>query len=126
MNQPRSATRTRRAPDDLLSSPNSLAPGACIPTHRGTGATPFLLAAMAADVEVMRVLSGAGADPNLTADNRTTALMLGAGLGRYLAESLATAAGPLEAVVLAGTPTRFSPDPPGQCARPGAGWGLTA
>ena len=50
------------------------------------GATPFLLAAMAADVEVMRVLAEGGADPNLTADDQTTPLMLAAGLGRYMAE----------------------------------------
>jgi ankyrin repeat protein len=44
------------------------------------GATPFLLAAMAADVEVMRALLQAGADPKATTDSKTTALMLAAGL----------------------------------------------
>jgi len=44
------------------------------------GATPFLLAAMAADLDVMRVLWQAGADPGATTDSKTTALMLAAGL----------------------------------------------
>ena len=65
------------------------------------GATPFLLAAMAADVEVMRVLAEAGADPNRTADDGTTPLMLAVGLGRYMAETLVTEARSLEAAVLA-------------------------
>ncbi len=65
------------------------------------GATPFLLAAMAGDVEVMRVLADAGADPNLTPNDHTTPLMLAAGLGRYMAETLVTEARSLEAVALA-------------------------
>jgi ankyrin repeat protein len=44
------------------------------------GATPFLLAAMAGDVSVMRVLLQAGADPLAVTDGKTTALMLAAGL----------------------------------------------
>jgi ankyrin repeat protein len=44
------------------------------------GATPFLLAAMAADLDVMRVLVQAGADPKATTESKTTALMLAAGL----------------------------------------------
>ena len=65
------------------------------------GATPFLLAAMAGDVDVMRVLADAGADPGLTADDHTTPLMLAAGLGRYMAETLVTEARSLEAVAFA-------------------------
>jgi ankyrin repeat protein len=45
------------------------------------GATPFLLAAMARDVAVMRVLLAAGADPRVTTNSKTSALMLAAGLG---------------------------------------------
>ena len=45
------------------------------------GATPFLLAAMAADVAVMRTLLEAGADPGAQTSSKTTALMLAAGLG---------------------------------------------
>jgi ankyrin repeat protein len=44
------------------------------------GATPFLLAAQAADVEAMRVLVAGGADPRATTYGGTTALMLAAGL----------------------------------------------
>jgi len=44
------------------------------------GATPFLLAAMAADLDVMRALLQAGADPTATTESKTTALMLAAGL----------------------------------------------
>lgn len=62
------------------------------------GATPFLLAAMAGDVEVMRVLVEGGADPRRPAKDGTTALMVAAGLGRYLAESRVTTARALEAV----------------------------
>ena len=65
------------------------------------GATPFLLAAMAGDVDVMRALVDGGADPGLAADDRTTPLMLAAGLGRYLAETLVTEARSLESVSLA-------------------------
>lgn len=65
------------------------------------GATPFLLAAMAGDASVMRVLAEAGADPRRTADDSTTALMVAAGLGRYLAESRVTERRALEAVPLA-------------------------
>ena len=44
------------------------------------GATPFLLAAQAVDVEAMRVLVAGGADPRATTYGGTTALMLAAGL----------------------------------------------
>jgi ankyrin repeat protein len=65
------------------------------------GATPYLLAAMAADVDVMRVLAEKGADPKLAANDGTTALMVAAGLGRYLAESRVTEVRALAAVKLA-------------------------
>jgi ankyrin repeat protein len=65
------------------------------------GATPFLLAAMAGDVEVMRVLAANGADPRLAANDGTTPLMVAAGLGRYLAESRVTEIRALAAVKLA-------------------------
>ncbi len=45
------------------------------------GATPFLLAAKAADVPLMRALLDEGADPSLTTDRGTTALMVAAGVG---------------------------------------------
>jgi uncharacterized protein len=46
------------------------------------GATPFGLAAAAGDVEIMRILLKAGADPHRTLKDGTTALMLAAGIGR--------------------------------------------
>jgi ankyrin repeat protein len=45
-----------------------------------TGATPFLLAAKASDIELMRLLLDAGADPDLPARNGTTPLMAATGL----------------------------------------------
>jgi ankyrin repeat protein len=65
------------------------------------GATPFLLAAMAGDVDVMRVLSENGADPRLASSDGTTPLMVAAGLGRYLAESRVTEGNALASVKLA-------------------------
>jgi ankyrin repeat protein len=46
------------------------------------GATPFLLAAFANDLEIMRLLVKGGADPNLATVGRTTPLMEAAGLTR--------------------------------------------
>ncbi len=43
------------------------------------GATPFIVAARAADLDIMRALVAAGADPLLTTDDETTALMAAAG-----------------------------------------------
>src|SRR5207249_10067787 len=45
------------------------------------GATPFMLAARTADVELMRVLVELGADPLLPNDDGTTPLMVAAGIG---------------------------------------------
>lgn len=67
-----------------------------------TGATPFLLAAKSADVELMRGLLANGADPRLTTADRTTPLMVAAGVGIYnVGESPGTNAEALEAVRLA-------------------------
>ena len=46
------------------------------------GVTPFLLAAAAADVDLMRVLLGGGADPHIKSKDGSTALMMAAGVGR--------------------------------------------
>ena len=62
------------------------------------GATPFLLAAMDADVGVMRVLAAAGADTTLNTEEGTTPLMVAAGLGRVPAETRVTEADTLDAV----------------------------
>ncbi len=47
------------------------------------GATPFLLAAGASDVGLMRFLVANGADPLLGTEKNVTPLMVAAGLGRY-------------------------------------------
>jgi ankyrin repeat protein len=46
------------------------------------GVTPFLLAAAAADVDLMRTLLGGGADPHIKSKDGSTALMMAAGVGR--------------------------------------------
>ena len=51
------------------------------------GATPFLLAAMDGNVDVMRVLAEAGADPRLGTEENTSPLMVAAGLGQVPAET---------------------------------------
>ena len=48
-------------------------------TPTTVGATPFWLAASYGDVEIMRLLIDSGADPMLTTDDNTTALMVAAG-----------------------------------------------
>ena len=62
------------------------------------GATPFLLAAMDANVEVMRILAAAGADTALATEEGTTPLMVAAGLGRVPAETRVTEPDTLDAV----------------------------
>lgn len=54
------------------------------------GATPFLLAALSADVDVMRLLVANGADPMLKTPTGHTAMMFAAGLGRVVGDSLIT------------------------------------
>ena len=66
------------------------------------GATPFLLAAKSDDVPLMRVLLEIGADPSLTTDVGTTALMAAAGVGIWApGESPGTHEEALAAVKLA-------------------------
>lgn len=62
------------------------------------GATPFLLAAMDANVAVMDALVAAGADTRLATDEGTTPLMVAAGLGRVPAETRVTEPDTLDAV----------------------------
>lgn len=78
------------------------------------GATPFLLAALACDVSVMRVLAANGADPGLGTKGAavsggsggieragsTTPLMVAAGIGRVPNESFVTESSTIEAVKL--------------------------
>jgi ankyrin repeat protein len=49
-----------------------------------TGATPFFLAARTADLELMRLLRELGADPLLGSDEKTTPLLVAAGVGASL------------------------------------------
>ena len=65
------------------------------------GATPFLLAAEAADVAVMRALAEGGADTALGTNDNTTPLLAAAGVGRNPAESRVTERQVLDAVTLA-------------------------
>jgi ankyrin repeat protein len=51
------------------------------------GATPFLLASATADVEMMRLLVAAGADPTQVTDTKTTPVMAASGLNRGIGES---------------------------------------
>ena len=62
------------------------------------GATPFLLAAMDADVDVMRALAAAGADTDAATDEFTTPVMAAAGLGQVPAETQVTPEEALAAV----------------------------
>ena len=67
-----------------------------------TGATPFLLAAKAADVPMMRLLADLGANPNITTWNGTTAMMAAAGVGIWkIGENPGTNEEALAAVTLA-------------------------
>jgi ankyrin repeat protein len=52
-----------------------------------TGQTPFLRAALAGDVTVMRLLLDAGADPRLATDSGTTPLMAAAGVNWVVAQT---------------------------------------
>lgn len=65
------------------------------------GSTPFLLAAKAADVPMMRLLADMGADPSLTTDNGATPMMAAAGVGIWkIGENPGTNEEALEAVTL--------------------------
>lgn len=64
------------------------------------GATPFLIAAQANDVAVMRELLAHGADPNLATNLGTTPLMAAAGIGHLPGMSRSTEVNALEAVKL--------------------------
>jgi ankyrin repeat protein len=64
------------------------------------GATPFLIAAQANDVAIMRELLAHGADPNLPTSLGTTPLRVAAGIGHLPGMSRSTEAKALEAVKL--------------------------
>jgi uncharacterized protein len=62
------------------------------------GATPFLLASSVDDIEMMRILLAAGADPTLTTATNTTAVMAAGGLNHGIGESAVTEKDAIEAV----------------------------
>jgi ankyrin repeat protein len=62
------------------------------------GATPFLLASSVADMEIMRLLHDAGADPAVVTGTKATTLMAAAGLNHTTGETAVTEAQALEAV----------------------------
>jgi ankyrin repeat protein len=64
------------------------------------GATPFLIAAQANDVAIMRELVAHGANPNLATNQGTTPVMVAAGIGHLPGMSRSTEADALEAVKL--------------------------
>jgi uncharacterized protein len=64
------------------------------------GATPFLLAAWANDLDVMRELVTHGADPSLTTTDLTTPLMVAAGVGHEPGITRSTESSGLAAVKL--------------------------
>jgi ankyrin repeat protein len=64
------------------------------------GATPFLLAASVDDVEMMRILLDAGADPKIATATNATAIMAATGLNHGIGESLLTEKDASEAVKL--------------------------
>jgi ankyrin repeat protein len=64
------------------------------------GATPLLLASSVDDVEMMRLLLAAGADPRLMTATNTTVLMAATGLNHSIGESAVTEQHAIEAVQL--------------------------
>src|SRR2546425_6634026 len=62
------------------------------------GATPFVVAANAADVEMMRILLAAGADPHLVTKTNSNALLTATGLNRGIGEIIDDEDRALEAV----------------------------
>jgi ankyrin repeat protein len=77
------------------------------PTFGGTGtggyndaigATPFIVAANASDVEMMRILLAAGADPHLVTRTRSNAILAATGLTRGIGEIIDDEGRALEAV----------------------------
>jgi ankyrin repeat protein len=62
------------------------------------GATPFVLASNAADLEIMRILLAAGADPKLVTKTNSNAVLAATGLNRGVGENPITEPQALEAV----------------------------
>ncbi|MGA2878756.1 MAG: ankyrin repeat domain-containing protein [Bryobacteraceae bacterium] len=65
-----------------------------------TGATPFLLAASANDLEMMHILLDAGADPKILTATNASAIMAASGLNHSIGEDTVTEAQAMETVKL--------------------------
>jgi ankyrin repeat protein len=70
------------------------------PLYPTEGVTPFLLAAIAADAPLMRLLLAHGADTSVTTASGSTALMAAAGAATYAGQGAGSEADALEAVTL--------------------------
>ena len=70
------------------------------PLYPTEGVTPFLLAAIAADVPLMRLLLAHSADTSVTTASGSTALMAAAGAATYAGQGAGSEADALEAVKL--------------------------
>lgn len=70
------------------------------PLYPTEGVTPFLLAAIAADAPLMRLLLAHGADTSVTTAGGSTALMAAAGAATYSGQGAGSEADALEAVTL--------------------------
>ena len=70
------------------------------PLYPTEGVTPFLLAAIAADVPLMRLLLAHGADASVTTASGSTALMAAAGAATYAGQGAGSEADALAAVTL--------------------------
>ena len=94
--------RTLVAKGAALNARVTKRPNMGVTTLNSTGATPFLLAARTADVDLMRLLAGLGADPRLPNEDNTTPLMVAAGVGTQApGEDPGTEPEVLEAVTVA-------------------------
>ena len=67
-------------------------------TGRQAGATPFLIAAASADLDVMRLLLEHGADPELVTEGGNTALIMAAGIGSATNEEIVPESDRVEAL----------------------------
>ena len=70
-------------PNAQIKRANPLGPDAPAKEHGMAMQTPLFLAALAGDVEMIRILAANGADPQLPADRGVTPLIAAAGASRY-------------------------------------------
>ena len=75
--------------------------GYSVGRRNSLGGTPFYLATAVADVEMMRLLVARGADPRITAKDKTTPLIVAAGIATNTDESSVPERAHLEAVKVA-------------------------